>query len=49
MEHNNKSDVLRQGIVVFIFLAVLTALEFFVAIAIGAVALLIIMAVIKVG
>jgi cytochrome c oxidase subunit 3 len=48
MELNNKSDVLRQGIVVFIFLAVITALEFFVAIAIGAVALLIVMALVKV-
>ena len=49
MELNKKSDVLRQGIVVFIFLAVLTALEFFVAIAIGAVTLLIAMALVKVG
>jgi cytochrome c oxidase subunit 3 len=49
MEPNNKSDVLRQGIVVFIFLAILTGLEFFVAIAIGAVALLIAMALVKVG
>lgn len=49
MELNNKSDILRQGAVVFIFLAVLTALEFFVAIAIGAIALLIVMALVKVG
>jgi cytochrome c oxidase subunit 3 len=49
MEPNNKSDVLRQGIVVFIFLAILTGLEFFVAIAIGAIALLIAMALVKVG
>lgn len=49
MELNNKSDVLRQGIVVFIFLAVLTALEFFVAIEIGAVVILIVMALFKVG
>ncbi len=35
MEHANKSDVLLQGIIVFVFLAALTALEFFVAVAIG--------------
>jgi cytochrome c oxidase subunit III len=49
MEHNNKADVLNQGVVIFIFLAVLTALEFFVAIEIGAIVLLIIMAIVKVG
>jgi len=49
MELNNKAAVLNQGVVIFIFLAVLTALEFFVAIAIGAVALLVVMAVVKVG
>ncbi len=49
MEHTNKADILRQGIIVFIFLAVLTALEFFIAIAIGAVILLAAVAVIKVG
>ncbi len=49
MEHTNKADILRQGMIVFIFLAVLTALEFFIAIAIGAVILLAAVAVIKVG
>ena len=42
MELNNKAAVLNQGVVIFIFLAVLTALEFFVAIAIGAVVLLVV-------
>ncbi len=49
MEHTNKADVLRQGMVVFIFLAILTALEFFIAIAIGAVLLLVVVAIIKVA
>ncbi len=49
MEHTNKADILRQGMIVFISLAVLTALEFFIAIAIGAVILLAAVAVIKVG
>jgi cytochrome c oxidase subunit III len=49
MELNNKAAVLNQGVVIFVFLTVLTALEFFVAIAIGAVALLVVMAIVKVG
>lgn len=49
MENDNKAGVLRQGFIIFVFLAVLTALEFFVAIAIGAVELLAAVAVIKVG
>ncbi len=49
MEHTNKSEILRQGAIIFIFLAVLTALEFFVAVAIGAIALLAIIAFVKVG
>ncbi len=49
MEHTDKADILRQGMTVFIFLAVLTALEFFIAIAIGAIVLLVAVAVIKVG
>ncbi len=49
MEHTNKSDVLRQGIIVFVFLAVLTALEFFVAIEIGSTVLLAMIAFVKVG
>jgi cytochrome c oxidase subunit 3 len=38
---------MRQGVIIFVFLAVLTALEFFVAIAIGSVFLLVVIAVIK--
>ncbi len=49
MEHLNKNEAFRQGVIVFIFLAVLTGLEFFIAIAIGAVILLAAVAVIKVG
>jgi cytochrome c oxidase subunit 3 len=49
MEHPNKTDALRQGMIIFIFLAVLTGLEFFIAIAIGAVILLAAVAVIKVA
>ncbi len=49
MEHTNKADVLRQGIIIFVFLAVLTGLEFFIAIEIRAVALLIVVAIIKVA
>ncbi len=49
MEHTNKAEVLRQGLIVFIFLAVLTGLEFFIAVAIGAILLLAVVAVIKVA
>jgi len=49
MEHSNKSDILRQGVIVFIFLAALTALEFFVAIAIGSTVLLAMIAIVKVS
>ncbi len=49
MEHTNKSEVFRQGVVIFIFLAVLTALEFFVAVAIGSIVLLAVIAVVKVA
>jgi cytochrome c oxidase subunit 3 len=49
MEHDNKAGVLRQGLIIFVFLAVLTGLEFFIAIAIGAVELLAVVAVTKVG
>src|SRR5271157_27369 len=49
MEHTNKSDILRQGIIVFVFLAALTALEFFVAIEIGSTVLLAMIAFVKVG
>ncbi len=49
MEHDNKAGVLLQGLIIFIFLGVLTGLEFFIAIEIGAVPLLAAVAVIKVG
>ena len=49
MEHTNKSDVLRQGVIVFVFLVVLTALEFFVAVQIGSTVLLAMIAFVKVG
>lgn len=49
MEHTNNTDVFRQGAVVFAFLAVLTALEFFVAVEIGVVVLLAVIALVKVG
>src|SRR5512135_1432511 len=49
MEHMSKPEAFRQGVIIFIFLAVLTALEFFIAIAIGAVILLAVIAVVKVS
>ncbi len=49
MEHDTKAGALQQGFIIFIFLAVLTGLEFFIAIAIGAVILLVVVAVLKVG
>jgi cytochrome c oxidase subunit 3 len=49
MEHMSKTEALRQGMIIFVFLAVLTGLEFFIAIAIGALILLIAVAVVKVG
>ncbi|GAB4503485.1 MAG: hypothetical protein Fur0043_04770 [Anaerolineales bacterium] len=49
MAHTDKKSALNQGAIIFIFLAVLTALEFFIAIALEAVALLIIIALVKAG
>jgi cytochrome c oxidase subunit 3 len=49
MEHSNKTEVFRQGLIIFIFLAILTALEFFVAVAIEAVVLLAVIALVKVA
>jgi len=49
MAHLNKSEAYRQGVLVFIFLAILSALEFFVAIAIGSVILLVAIALVKFG
>ena len=49
MIHHNRAAALQQGIVIFVFLAVLTGLEFFIAVALNALALLVAVAVIKVG
>lgn len=48
MEHTNKAGILRQGMIIFIFLAVLTALEFFIAVSIGVLLLLVVIAATKV-
>jgi cytochrome c oxidase subunit 3 len=48
MSHTqDKSSALRQGILIFVYLAVLTALEYFVAITFQAVAILVVVAVVK--
>jgi cytochrome c oxidase subunit 3 len=49
MEHTDKKTALNQGLTIFIFLAVLTGLEFFVAIALNAVAVLAMIALVKAG
>ena len=49
MEHIDKKTALNQGVIIFIFLAVLTALEFFVAIALDAVPILVMVALVKAG
>lgn len=49
MAHMNKSEALRQGAIVFIYLAILTALEFFIAVTLEAVSLLIVVALVKAG
>lgn len=49
MEHTDKKASLNQGVIIFIFLAVLTALEFFIAIAMNAVPLLVVVALVKAG
>ncbi|HEX8990786.1 MAG TPA: heme-copper oxidase subunit III [Anaerolineales bacterium] len=48
MEHTNKAEILRQGIIIFIFLAVLTVLEFFIAVSTGVLLLLVVIAATKV-
>jgi cytochrome c oxidase subunit 3 len=45
----DKASILRQGVIVFIYLAVLTLLEYFVAVAMDAVLLLVVVAVVKAG
>jgi cytochrome c oxidase subunit 3 len=49
MAYLDKNTALNQGVIIFVFLAVLTALEFFVAVAIGVVVLLVVIALVKVG
>jgi cytochrome c oxidase subunit 3 len=49
MAHPNKSEALKLGITIFIFLAVLTALEFVVAIVMNAIPLLVVIALAKAG
>jgi len=49
MAHTDKKTALNQGVIIFIFLAVLTALEFFIAIAMDAVPLLAVVALVKAG
>jgi cytochrome c oxidase subunit III len=49
MAHTDKKTTLNQGMIIFVFLAVLTALEFFIAIAMDAVPLLVIVALVKAG
>ena len=48
MSHTqDKSAALRQGVLIFIYLAALTALEYFIAITFKAVSILVIVAMIK--
>lgn len=49
MEHSNKSAAFSLGLIIFIFLAVLTGLEFFVAIVLDAVPILVAIALVKGG
>jgi hypothetical protein len=47
MSHlQDKSSAFRQGVVIFVYLAVLTALEYFVAVTFSAVSILVVVAVI---
>src|SRR5512138_742230 len=45
----NKNLILGQGILIFVYLAVLTGLEFFIAISFDAIPLLVVVAVVKAG
>ena len=49
MAHTDKKSDLNQGIIIFIFLVVLTGLEYFIAVAMDAVPLLVIVALVKAG
>ena len=44
---HDKSSALRQGVLIFVYLTVLTVLEYFVAVAIGATSILVVVAIIK--
>ncbi len=49
MAHTDKKASLNQGVIIFVFLAVLTALEYFIAVAMNAVPLLVVVAMVKAG
>jgi cytochrome c oxidase subunit 3 len=49
MAHADKKEALNLGAIIFAFLAVLTVLEFFVAVTFGAVMLLVVIALVKAG
>ena len=49
MAHTDKKTALNQGMIIFVFLAVLTALEFFIAITMDVVPLLVFVALVKAG
>ncbi len=43
----DKSSAFRQGVVIFVYLAVLTALEYFVAVTFKAISILVVVAILK--
>lgn len=49
MKHQDKAGALLQGAIIFVFLAVLTGLEFFIAVAVGSLGLLMVVALVKAG
>ncbi len=49
MAHSDKKAVLNQGVIIFVFLTVLTLLEFFIAITMASVVLLVVIALVKAG
>ncbi len=49
MHTHDKPSALRQGVIIFIYLAILTALEYFVAVAMDLVPLLVVIALVKAG
>src|SRR5262245_52882300 len=46
-DHHDKTNLLNQGVYIFVYLGVLTLLEFFVAVTFQAVALLVVVALVK--